>query len=144
MSKAYMACAAALYGKGEVPSTPKKAARPRNNIEAHHQMQLHAWLTKLSILHYHVPNGGYRRKIEAYQLKMMGVAAGVPDIVVPIAKKPYHGLYIELKADSKSVISPSQKWWHHELVMQKMKVCVSCSIEDSKKVVTEYLSFPSW
>jgi hypothetical protein len=30
---------------------------------------------------FHVPNGGYRRKVEAAIMKGLGVVAGVPDII---------------------------------------------------------------
>jgi hypothetical protein len=47
---------------------------------------------------HHSPNGGARSKIEAAILKAMGVKAGEPDLVLPIAtKKHCHG-YWELKA----------------------------------------------
>lgn len=44
-----------------------------------------------------VPNGGSRNKIEAYNLKRQGLKSGVPDIILPVAKGNYHGLFIELK-----------------------------------------------
>lgn len=44
-----------------------------------------------------VPNGGSRNKIEAYNLKRQGLKPGVPDIMLPVAKCNYHGLFIELK-----------------------------------------------
>lgn len=47
---------------------------------------------------YHVPNGGKRDKATAVALKRQGVRAGVPDLVLPVARGGYHGLYIELKA----------------------------------------------
>ncbi|MBC3486703.1 VRR-NUC domain-containing protein [Pseudomonas sp. SWRI50] len=47
---------------------------------------------------YHVPNGGHRIKAVAAKLKGQGVKAGVPDLVLPMARGGYFGLYIEFKA----------------------------------------------
>lgn len=44
-----------------------------------------------------VPNGGHRHKAVAGKLKAEGVRAGFPDIVLPVARRGFHGMYIELK-----------------------------------------------
>ena len=49
------------------------------------------------MLLYAVPNGGYRPPRTAAILKRTGVRPGVPDLCLPVARPPYHGLYIELK-----------------------------------------------
>jgi hypothetical protein len=45
---------------------------------------------------FHVPNGGYRRPVEAAILKGLGVVAGVPDIVIVHEGRCYA---LELKAE---------------------------------------------
>ena len=58
---------------------------------------------------YHVPNGGHRVKAVASKLKAQGVKAGVPDLVLPMARGGYFGLYIEFKATiDPAPVSPSQ------------------------------------
>ena len=47
---------------------------------------------------YHVPNGGHRVKGVAAKLKAQGVKAGIPDLVLSMARGGYFGLYIEFKA----------------------------------------------
>lgn len=47
---------------------------------------------------YHVPNGGHRHKLVAAKLKQQGVKAGIPDLVLTMARGGYFGLYIEFKA----------------------------------------------
>ena len=59
---------------------------------------------------FHVPNGGKRSIAEAARFRRMGVKAGVPDLVLPVARGQYHGLYIELKAHG-GTASPNQKIW---------------------------------
>lgn len=49
-----------------------------------------------------IPNGGMRDPREAARLKAQGVKPGVCDIFLPIARRDYHGLYIEMKRDTKS------------------------------------------
>lgn len=58
---------------------------------------------------YHVPNGGHRHKKVAGQLKAQGVKAGIPDLVLTMARGGYFGLYIEFKATVEPAdVSPSQ------------------------------------
>lgn len=59
---------------------------------------------------YHCPNGGSRRPAEAARLKAQGVKPGVPDILLPIPRGGYHGLYIEMKCDD-GRLSEDQKDW---------------------------------
>ncbi len=68
-------------------------------------MEQAALLTELRIrmpevadLIYHVPNGGHRLKKVAADLKDQGVVAGIPDLVLTMARGGYFGLYIEFKA----------------------------------------------
>jgi hypothetical protein len=44
---------------------------------------------------FHVPNGGYRKPVEAAILKGLGVVAGVPDVIVIHAGRCYA---LEIKA----------------------------------------------
>lgn len=61
-------------------------------------------------LMYHVPNGGHRVKAVASKLKAQGVKAGIPDLVLTMARGGYFGLYIEFKATppNDAAISASQ------------------------------------
>ncbi len=80
-------------------------------------MEQAALLTELRIrmpevadLIYHVPNGGHRLKKVAADLKDQGVVAGIPDLVLTMARGGYFGLYIEFKATppNDAAISASQ------------------------------------
>lgn len=61
-------------------------------------------------LMYHVPNGGHRVKAVASKLKAQGVKAGIPDLVLTMARGGFFGLYIEFKATppNDAAISASQ------------------------------------
>ena len=61
-------------------------------------------------LMYHVPNGGHRVKAVAGKLNAQGVKAGIPDLVLTMARGGFFGLYIEFKATppNDAAISSSQ------------------------------------
>lgn len=44
-----------------------------------------------------IPNGGERNAIVAGKMKAEGVRAGVSDILLPVARRGYHGFFIEMK-----------------------------------------------
>jgi hypothetical protein len=76
-----------------------------------------------------IPNGGDRNIIVAKKLKAEGVKAGVPDLFLPVAKRGYHGLYIEMKrpivkGKSKPVVTPAQRLWLERLDGQGYYACV--------------------
>jgi hypothetical protein len=64
-----------------------------------------------------IPIGGSRHKLEAYNLTRQGVKAGIPDICLPVARRGFHGLYIELKAD-KGKASEKQGEWIDKLLAE--------------------------
>lgn len=61
-----------------------------------------------------IPNGGSRNKLEAANLKRQGVKAGVPDLFVPVARRGFHGLFIEMKY-GKNKTTPAQDDWLNTL-----------------------------
>ena len=46
---------------------------------------------------YHVPNEGKRSQGGGQILKAAGLKSGVPDVCLPVARKGYNALYIEMK-----------------------------------------------
>lgn len=76
-------------------------------------------------LFFAVPNGGDRNPIVAAKMKAEGVRAGVPDYLLPVARKGFHGLAIELKAVGGSA-SPEQRQWLADLQAQgwRAELCV--------------------
>ena len=84
-----------------------------------------------------VPNGGRRDKITGARLKAEGVKPGVPDIWWPVARGPYHGLVIELKAD-KGRPTPKQKAWLAALEAQGWKVMVCVGAAAAVQVIEWY------
>lgn len=88
---------------------------------------------------YHVPNGGSRNHIEAARLKAQGVKAGVPDLVLPVARGKHHGLYIELKRQKGGRLSDDQKKWLDELTEQGYLAVRCDGSEAAIKTIEDYL-----
>jgi len=86
-----------------------------------------------------IPNGGHRHKATAGRLKAEGVKAGVPDIMLPVARCGYHGLFIEMKRASGGKLSQDQKRWLDELYAQGYACVVCTSWETAKKHIEQYL-----
>lgn len=83
--------------------TPEIAGQPMLS-EHEEQCALIRWRDEnaaqhpgLHLLHA-IPNGGQRSKAAAGKLRAEGVLAGVCDLFLPVARREFHGLYIEMKA----------------------------------------------
>lgn len=117
----------------------------RNDYEHREQVALFYWSSlmlrkypELELL-FAIPNGGQRHKVAAMKLKAEGVKSGVPDVMLPVAKKKYHGLFIEMKF-GKNKTSENQNIWIENLKQQKYKVEVCYSAEEAQNVIEKYLN----
>lgn len=91
----------------------------------------------LRLMH-HIPNGGKRSKSEAGRFKAMGVKAGVSDIFLPVARRGYHGLYVEMKAlDGRA--TKEQAGWIAAVREQGYFSCACYGAEDAIRVIKWYL-----
>lgn len=88
---------------------------------------------------YHVPNGGSRNVVEAKRLKAQGVKSGVPDLVLPVARGKYHGLYIELKT-LRGRVSDTQKQWLDALRNQGYAAIVCRGADEAIAMIAKYLA----
>ena len=81
------------------PGSPRAKPVDREGLEQAALMaELRLRMPEVADLIYHVPNGGHRVKSVAAKLKAQGVKAGIPDLVLPMARGGFFGLYIEFKA----------------------------------------------
>lgn len=80
---------------------------------------------------FHIPNGGYRRAVEAAILKGMGVKAGVPDILIlwPIGKCAFIELKIPKKGRQSTGLTEAQKSFHARLKILGIPCSVCTSID---------------
>ena len=101
------------------------------------KMQEHKW-PELRLL-FHIPNGGSRGKVEAAHFKAEGVKAGVPDLFLPVARGPYHGLFIEMKRQKGGKVSDAQKAWISALIDQGYLAVVCYGWKDAAELIEDYL-----
>lgn len=86
-----------------------------------------------------IPNGGSRHPAEAVNLKKEGVKAGVLDLFLPVARKGYHGLFIEMKIKPNKP-SKEQEQFVIDVVEQGYQAHICYSAEDAIKVLKNYLN----
>lgn len=103
--------------------------------------ELRIRMPEVAALIYHVPNGGHRLKKVAADLKGQGVAAGVPDLVLTMARGGYFGLYIEFKATPPNAapVSDSQHKWIRKLNDQGYLAIVCRGHFDAMEQIRAYL-----
>lgn len=90
---------------------------------------------------YHCPNGGSRDKREAAKLKAMGTKPGVPDLMLPIKRAGYSGLYIELKKLKGGKVSDEQREWLDHLRKEGFGAIVCYGWLEAKQTLIEYLNW---
>ena len=127
---------------------------PSETIE---QQKLVQWLRIKKIPHYaptnenqsSFTNRAVALRVEA-KAKSMGKSKGIPDIVIPIANKYYHHLYIELKRARKRLkngktsvshtkVSPEQKKWLETLRDEGSFAVVCYGSSMAIEVIEEYM-----
>ena len=95
-----------------------------NHVEHEHQVALIHWARRVQlapasdvkpgskIANYllAIPNGGRRNPREGARLKAEGVKPGVSDLLLPLRRGGFAGLWIELKAPGKKP-TPEQRDW---------------------------------
>lgn len=87
----------------------------------------------------HIPNGGKRNISEAAKFKKMGVKAGVADLLLPVPKGVYNGLWIELKY-GKNTLQDSQQEFLADMENNGYFVCTCYSKEAAVILILEYLN----
>jgi len=112
--------------------------------EHQEQAMLIAWARRteshwpeLALLHA-IPNGGWRHKATAGRLKAEGLKPGVPDLCLPVARRGYNGLYLEMKSE-KGRVRKEQRWWLDQLNDQGYLAVVCKGFAQGVDVITEYL-----
>jgi hypothetical protein len=128
----------------QAQALPASSTAKRGQPEHDEQVALFRWaemqsggIPELALL-FAIPNGGDRHPAVAAKLKAEGVKKGVPDICLPVARRGYHALYIEMKAPGGRV-KPEQREWHIKLQGCENRVEVCIGWESAKDVLLDYL-----
>lgn len=119
-----------------------------SGTESGHQRAVFCWAA-LNVVKYPelkwmhaIPNGGKRDKITGGVMKAEGVKSGVADIFLPVMRRMWSGLYIEMKKkDGK--ISTEQKEFGAFVQSQSFGFVVCYSWTDAVNCIQEYLNHGS-
>lgn len=115
---------------------------PTENAE---QAALFQWAELASGAHpelrllYAIPNGGLRDGRTAVTLQRTGVKSGVPDVCLPIPRKGYGALYIEMKRQKGGVVSSNQKTWIKRLNDAGNRAVVCRGWQQARDTIMDYL-----
>lgn len=88
-----------------------------------------------------IPNGGFRNIREAAKLKAMGVRKGISDIMFPVPRGSWHGLFIELKRLKGGTTSEEQKEWIVFLKSQGYGAVVCYGWLAARDTLIKYLEY---
>ena len=100
------------------------------------EMQAGKW-PELRLL-FAIPNGGARSVVTGARMRREGVKRGVPDLLLPIPRRGYYGLFIELKT-AKGRIQPEQAAWLQALAGQGYRAEVCRGADEAIATLRNYL-----
>lgn len=86
-----------------------------------------------------IPNGGKRNIVVAKKLKAEGQKAGVPDLLLPVARHGHHGLFIEMKVQGNKLTELQMKWVE-ALKKQNYVVAVCYGFDEARVILINYLT----
>ena len=86
-----------------------------------------------------IPNGGSRHKAEAANLKRQGVKSGVADLFLPLPRRKYQGLYIEMKRVRGGTVSKEQREFLRDMSEQGYKAVVCRGHKEAIEAIKEYI-----
>ena len=116
-------------------------------LEHDEQVELFAWAEYAQTEHpelcmlFAIPNGGARHPAVAAQLKAEGVKAGVPDIMLAVARGRWHGLFVELKrADRSNHATSAQRAWMEMLRRYGYSAVIAYGAQEARQAIMAYLT----
>jgi len=87
---------------------------------------------------YAVPNGAWCGYKQGRKLVSEGLVSGVPDLVIPIARKGWHALYIEMKNGKQGRVSDNQSEMMKKLVREGNMCAVCRNFDQFRQIITDY------
>ena len=121
--------------------TEKAPRRPPVQREHNLQTACVRWaryqFPKLTI--FAIPNGAWCGYKQGRKLVAEGMLKGVPDIFVALARKGYHGLFIEMKAGKKGVVRDEQSEMLIKLQSEGYQCAVCRTFEQFQQIIIDYI-----
>lgn len=91
----------------------------------------------------HIPNES-KSKLETLVKQLLGMKSGVSDFSVNEPRGPYHGVWLEMKADGNtwSSVSDEQRGWLTEMAAAGYFTAVAYGYDHAVEILTAYLRRP--
>jgi len=86
-----------------------------------------------------IPNQSNRGVKSGAKMKAEGLRAGLPDICLPVPRRAYNALWIEMKRHAKLKPTAVQLEWHERLSQNGGCVVVCYTTDGAIKTITDYL-----
>lgn len=88
-----------------------------------------------------IPNGGSRNKLEARNMKLTGIRAGISDYMLAYPSGDKHGLFLELKRANRALsrLTEEQAQWLAASERLGYATKVAYGAEEAIKAVEDYL-----
>lgn len=86
-----------------------------------------------------IPNGSNKSPAAAAKFKREGLRKGVPDLFLPVARRGFHGLFIEMKHTKGSAVSPEQVAWVDYLFSAGYVARTARGADDAIAMISDYL-----
>lgn len=119
----------------------------KSGTEYGEQTALMAWVRfheeyepKLKLL-FAIPNGGQRSAASAAKAKAEGVKKGVSDLMLPVARHGYHGLWLEMKRLKGGSESKEQKEWAEAMKQEGYAYCCCHGWAAAAQALMAWLEF---
>jgi len=115
-------------------------------VEADEQKAVFAWARTMEKTRpelrrlFHVANGAFCTEMSRLRLVSEGLRAGVPDLLLPVARGCYHGLAIEMKRQTGGVLKAEQALWLRALRTENWYSLVCYGAGHAIDVITKYLN----
>ena len=85
-----------------------------------------------------IPNGGRRDKITGARLKAEGVKPGVSDLLLPLRRQGFAGLWLELKAPGEKP-TKVQREWLDRMARAGYRAEWADSWTDAARIISDYV-----
>lgn len=91
-----------------------------------------------------IPNGARTSMSTAKKLKAEGMKGGVPDILIPIGRRGYVGLALEMKRTKGGKVGKRQDWWAEVLQSQAWITFAPAGWEVARDLTDWYFGLGEW
>jgi hypothetical protein len=144
--KGYMKGWTALYGEGACEPPPKKKSRSAPPIKPKARLE---WQEQVDLVHrirnkgwpvIKITNEGRKSYWLGLRHKAEGLLVGICDLMVPVAKGKWHGVFIEMKRTHGSTVTDEQKNCIKMLTANGYYAVVAYGADHGWQLLTEYMS----